>query len=117
MPPSYKYLGHNLSEEEIEKNIDNHWEIYKNFLFPKFIIKCPICGSEKVILKQERFFRRDEGRMKYRCDIAFKCSECSNVWWFGVVIPDDLGKKQMIGNNSATYYWREIKEKVGGENG
>lgn len=55
-------------------------------------LRCPVCRSRRVQPRQWRLGRRDRGdgpeapahRLSYRCDVSYKCTECSAVWPHGV---------------------------------
>ena len=80
------------------------------FPLPKFTIKCPVCGSEDIQARNWQFVYRDVGGHKYRCNVSFKCTVCSFVFTFGLVIPEKLYKMHLDTVGSKIYHWREVKK-------
>lgn len=101
-------IGHDLTRNEIEYRVDSMWE-FTPFPVPKWVIQCPVCRSCEVFIKQCSFFKRKEN--DYRCDVTFKCTNCSYVWTHGVVVPREIAKPMIRPNG---WSWREMREYNGG---
>jgi len=97
--------------DEVLRRVKKKWEFIKGFPFPKFIVRCPECGSTEIQARFWHFHYRNKGGCKYRCDVGFKCTVCSLAWVHGVAIPEEEYKKRMPPNQiSITYHWREVKK-------
>ena len=95
---------------KVINRVKEKWEWPTGFPIPNFDIKCPVCGSTELLIRDWGFFIRREGNHKYRCDVSFKCTCCSNVWAHGVVIPEELYHLHCVDNKGRHYLWREVKE-------
>jgi len=102
------------SEREVLEKVSKAWTISDEDLFPlpKFIVRCPVCESEDIQARNWQFTFKDSGGAKYRCNVSFKCCNCSSVWTHGVVIPEEMFRKHVRGNIHQTklYHWREVRE-------
>lgn len=100
-----------MTPEEVEKRVNEMWT-FEKFPRPKFEIKCPICGSTEVMIRQWSFDYKDSGGAKYRCNVSMKCTVCSCVLpTFGLVIPEELFKQHVTHKYRARiYHWREVKK-------
>ena len=104
-----------LSKEEILKRAEEAWDLSGDFPIPKDIIRCPVCGSKEIQARYWLFHPsgNPDSRVKYRCDVSFKCTRCSAVWVHGVAIPEELYKKHISEpgkQSSMRYSWREVKK-------
>ena len=101
-----------FSEKEVLERVKRAWDLSTDFPIPKFRIICPICKSEAIQARNWQFQYRDVGGCKYRCNVSFKCTQCSHAWVHGVVIPEELFRKHVRGNVHQTklYHWREVKK-------
>lgn len=77
---------------------------------PLWDMQCPCCRDEKVIIRDVQFHTRDGSPSKYRCLVKMKCTNCSHVFLFGVVIPQSMFDK--YGPSHFTYH--EIKRMIEG---
>lgn len=100
--------------EEVLKRVARMWTIGEDDLFPlpKFVVRCPVCGSTDIQARNWQFAYRDAGGCRYRCNVSFKCTVCSNVWTHGVVIPERMFRKHVRDNPHRTrlYHWREVRK-------
>ena len=104
----------NMPCEVVIKRVKESWEFIKGFPFPKFEMKCPICGSEELQLRYIQFAKRDKGGCKYRANVAFKCTKCSHNIVFGLVIPEEIYRIHIKGDIPVekTYHYREVYEVI-----
>lgn len=91
------------------------WEFRAGFPFPRFELRCPVCSSTEVGLKDWRFFeRKGTPSIAHRCDVSAKCCRCSFVLMFGVPVPPESfelhGGRRRIG-------WRQVRELVAADGG
>jgi len=102
------------SEEEVLNRVSKAWTIEEGDVFPlpKFVVECPVCKSVDIQARNWQFTLKDSGGNKYRCNVSFKCTQCSAVWTHGVVIPEIMFRKHVKGNIHQTklYHWREVKK-------
>lgn len=100
-----------LTPEQIQHNIEQHWDMTRELPYPKFDITCN-CGAkasnDEIQARQWSFHHRHGtgSSNPYRCDISFKCTKCSRVWTYGVVVPEEMWRKHA----NKRYHWREAKE-------
>ena len=79
--------------EVVHENVEAMWHLGERFPVPKFDPACPTCGSEAVIMRLFRFFMRGgPATVPYRCDVYMKCTACSVVWTYGIVISKEMFK-------------------------
>jgi hypothetical protein len=96
-------IGHDLSKEEILERVNSAWNLSGAFPVPKCKVKCPVCRSNDIFIKQCVFFKRKEN--DYRADVSFKCTYCSAVWTHGVVVPEKMAKPM-----KGSWSWRKMRE-------
>lgn len=103
--PAYK-------PEEVLERVKEYWDFVKGFPIPKKKIRCPVCGSEDIQARNWQFVYKDSGGCKYRCNVSFKCTVCSNVWTHGVVVPKEIFKMHVKDNphKAKLYHWREVRK-------
>lgn len=103
-----------LGEDEVLRRVAERWTIGEDdeFPLPKFEIRCPVCGSAEVQARNWQFVYRDAGGAKHRCNVSVKCTVCSHVMTFGVVIPERMYKKHLSSVGSKIYHWREVRERL-----
>ena len=106
-----------LSKEEILKRVEETWDLSGDFPLPKDTIRCPVCGSEEIQVRDWIFHLSADpsvSRVPYRCDVNFKCTRCSAIWTHGIAIPEEMYKKHASlepgKHASVRYSWREVKK-------
>lgn len=84
------------------------WTIYDEFPLPKRQFDCPVCSDprDNARIKHFLFHEKTVSPSKYRCDVVFKCINCSAVWVHGVVIPEEMFLKRQ----ARKYTWREARD-------
>ena len=102
------YIGHKMSRKDIFKRVMAFWDLNNIFPVPIEPISCPVCRMEDVIIKSWNFFRRPSIKPSFRCDVAFKCTYCSNVWHHGIPIT----AKQYKAGWMRRWTWREARERL-----
>lgn len=106
--------GDKLSAEEIHARVQSFWELSETNFGPvplPGLMRCPVCGvDDKDILIQHWRFHEKTGpsRVRYRCDVGFKCTICSNVWIHGVPIPTWYWSTNSV-RVGTRVYWREAE--------
>ena len=56
---------------------------------PETIFTCGVCGSNKYCYRFWRWHIRKHSRIKHRCDVAFKCANCSITRSHGIIITEE----------------------------
>ncbi len=95
---------------KVISKVKEAWDWQSGFPIPTFDIKCPVCGSKELLIRYWTFFIRKEGSSKFRCDVSFKCTYCSNAWVHGLVIPEELFRLHCIDYRGRRYLWKEVKD-------
>jgi len=108
-------IGHDLSEKEIWERVENHWDLSGIFPRPPWNKPwcCPQCRSQQIFIKGMVFNRRSGSPRGYRCDVAFKCSQCSCTWVHGVPVKENMWRYHHD-KGKTSYTWREIREELKG---
>lgn len=79
--------------DEVRRRVGEAWILGERFPVPKFTPTCPGCCSDRVIFRRMRFFKvGGPATTPYRCDVYAKCSSCSLVFTYGLVIPEAMWK-------------------------
>lgn len=104
LKPMFYYEGDSLDK------VSERWDLTGLLPIPKWNLKCDQCGKTHedgaIQLRSWSFAVVPWGKSKntHRCDVSFKCRECSLIFYYGVVIPDSMAQKHYV----KTYYrWRE----------
>lgn len=96
--------------EETMNRIHSKWEMSGPVPLPKFEVKCPVCSEKKPLLKGALFHtRRKVSSNPFRCDVKFKCIECSFVWAHGLVVPREMAVQHDF---NRTIHFRELQRKI-----
>ena len=69
------------------------WDWSTGFPFPKWEMKCGSCGGTRHVVKNFKFHGKPDSPNKHRCLIRFKCADCSQVTFYGPVVPKELGER------------------------
>lgn len=78
---------------EVHKRVAEYWDWSTDLPFPKFDVRCFICGSDETILKRWTWndIPNSRGRtVRHHCDVFFGCLRCSNHWVHGVPCPPNV---------------------------
>lgn len=95
------------------KQCGKHWDFSWIIPLPKNEPVCPNCNSQKSVIRQASLHTRTDSKSKYRCRICFKCTECSFVYTFGIVIPKkmyDENPERIFSFNELRSLWRNKNE-------
>lgn len=96
-----------------DQRVDLHWDLRWPAPVPREIPPCPVCPDGRAVAKDWRFHSvAVAGSPRpWRCDVRFKCVDCSAVWQHGVAIPEAMYRHGMsrFGENR-TASWRKIRE-------
>lgn len=72
------------------------WEWRAGLPFPRYRPLCPQCERRDTLIRQWTFRSRANEKLANvesprlgRCDVSFKCPNCSMVWFHGIVITDE----------------------------
>jgi len=76
--------------ENVHEVCASMWDMTSIVPFPKFDIVCSTCGCDKQILRQVSYHTRTGSPSKLRANVSFKCTKCSKVIIFGVVVPQEV---------------------------
>lgn len=99
-----------VSHDKLLERVQKMWK-FGSLPYPKFEMKCPICGSKEFQVRYWGFHKRPAPHYPYRCDLWVKCTRCSAVYDFGVAIPKEMFDKWVKeGETSRRVDWREAKE-------
>lgn len=99
--------------DNVLDRVRESWDLDRELPVPKFDLQCPICNCGQIQLRQYSFHYRHKtgSRNPYRCDVSFKCTQCSLVWTHGVVVPEAMYKR----HENEMIHWREAKEILRGD--
>jgi hypothetical protein len=77
--------------QTVQMRVEQYWDLSDKVPIPKFQPTCAVCGSDEILLKSWSFHQRKTGSHNpYRCDVRFKCTVCSYVWFHGVAVPREM---------------------------
>jgi hypothetical protein len=98
---------------EVERRVEKMWDLSGAFPIPKFLVTCPSCQTAEVTLQQVGFTQRDwtGSPAPWRCNIGFKCCECSMVWLYGVPVSKEMFDKGFLMGQMG---WRQAEAYFGG---
>lgn len=75
-------------------------------------LRCPICGDEQPTPRYWRFHQRPASSVRWRCDVSFKCTDCSHVWVHGIPLPDAVGEQSGVAEGSVRHISRREAERI-----
>lgn len=79
--------------KDFEKFKKEYWDFSQVLPTPNFTIYCPICGGSDIKLSHWLFhIKQNPTPTPYRCDVTFKCTCCSYIINFGVLITEEYFK-------------------------
>lgn len=95
------------SPAQLLERVERRWDLSGPVPVPRWDVECPSCRGTEVALRQCSFHYRHKTGSKspWRCDVSFKCLECSLTFTFGVPVPQ--GMYEAV---PRTLGWREVKE-------
>lgn len=89
------FPARNMETELIQQRVDKYWDLSAPVPYPKVQFSCPVCGESEIHLRYWKYHvRNTKSSRPYRCDVTFKCTHCSYVWWHGLLISEDYWKKR-----------------------
>ncbi len=94
-----------MSPAEVRTRVERRWDLSGPFPAPRWTIECPCCRSTEVRLRQCSFHKREQSPAPHRCDVSFKCTDCSLAFSFGVPIPERMYR----GDEKRIWTWREVR--------
>ena len=105
----FEMLGHSYTLEQVETRVRGFWDLSNGFPMPRNTLLCPVCRSPEVGIKHCRFFKVNHKpkTTPYRCDVSFKCFNCSAVWMHGVPVPKEAFK--CLHNGGRAWTWRQMR--------
>ena len=99
---------------QVHDAVARHWDLSGPYPVPVGRwIWCRVCGTDRA--PQARWWRwhlRTAGTIGHRCDVAFKCVECSAVWQFGIPVPEAYYRRH-ASREGKLIHWREVKSALG----
>ena len=102
------------SADGIMVTVRQHWDLDGKLPVPVGLwLQCPVCRSVNVLLREWRIGRRNQPRgaerrrLPFRCDVSFKCLECSAVWPHGIPLDEQTGRRLQPGRGVRVVHWRE----------
>ena len=99
-----------IPHDKLLERVQKMWR-FGSFPYPKWEIKCPVCGSNEIQVRNWGFHKKEPPSYPYRCDLWVKCTKCSHVFEFGVAIPREMFDKWVRKDEiSKRVDWREAKE-------
>lgn len=103
---------HSMDPETIFDRVRKVWDIDSPFpmIRDDVDLTCPVCKQGEWAYRFWRFFERNAGGAKYRCDVSLKCTVCSVVQLFGIPVPEEVFEMQH--ERSKPIHWREVKANV-----
>ena len=80
--------------EQLAARVAEKWDLTGRLPFPKWEVLCPTCRSPHQKLRYWKFhtYLTAEKTTPYRCDVGFKCRECSYVYIFGVATNREMNE-------------------------
>lgn len=81
-----------LDAGQVLAAVEARWDLTGPFPIPRGTwLRCPVCGAGDPQPRYWRFWERSgTPTIRYRCDVSFKCVDCSALYpTFGVPLPDD----------------------------
>jgi len=73
------------------------WDMSNGILpIPRRELNCPSCRKRELTARRIRWrklFPGEGSQFKFRCDLGFKCMNCSAVVYHGIVIPREMWVK------------------------
>jgi len=76
-----------------QKACEDNWDLSELIPIPKFPVKCPFCGSRKMLIRNVTAHQRIDSPTKWRVIVSFKCTICSHITTHGVVVTKDYVDK------------------------
>ena len=98
-----------LQPDEVHALVREAWDVDGPLPVPRFDVLCLCSGvlsRREVLVRHWRFHHRGGGSIGERCDMSFKCTLCSHVWVYGIVVPSEMHGR-----------WRPIPRMVGWREG
>lgn len=101
-----------LAPESVFDRVRKVWDIDTPFpmLRDDVNLSCPVCGQGEWQYRLWRFFERNAGGARYRCDVSLKCTVCSVVQLFGIPVPEEVFEMQH--ERAKPIHWREVKANI-----
>lgn len=89
--------------------VQAHWDLSGPFPVPRFTPVCSQDAPHPTVIRGCIFHQRSGG---YRCDVMFKCVDCSNTIAFGVVIDKEMWHRATTAKfiPGKFHNWRDMKE-------
>lgn len=106
-----------LTHDEVLARVERRWDTSGVLPVPRGDwVHCPMCGSRDMHLRWWRFFERPGGTVRHRCDVSFKCTDCSLVQYpFGVPLPPEAWRRWQQSRLPSRVEWRQGREYIEGD--
>lgn len=94
----------------VEERVNTAWDTSGRVPVPRRQFYCPVCRSSYLLAKDFRFHEKKRGNPSnpYRCDVQFKCCDCSMVWAHGVRLSAEEWRRRP--QTQGLISWREAKK-------
>ena len=107
-----KRLFPEISRDTVLKRIEENWDFTYGIPLPKFDLICPICKSSEVMARAWKYHKRVGSKTSpYRCDFSAKCTRCSFVMTWGVLLTLDQYEHPNWTEKSM-WTWRRVQKKL-----
>lgn len=101
-----------LGADEVLDRVGARWDLDQPVPVPiGDWLACPVCRTPEPQPRYWLFLDRSGHAIAYRCDIGFKCTDCSAVWVHGLAIPERVFRpwRKRVGKRID---WREAKQRL-----
>lgn len=95
-----------LAVDEVHAAVAARWDLSGPLPTPRDgWLRCPVCAAQRLQIRHWHWHTRDNATVPHRCDVAFKCADCSAVWLHGVPVPPDYWYRNATA--AARVGWRD----------
>lgn len=85
---------------QVLERVSERWDLRYRAPWPRWVVRCPVCGAEGVrseamgtdgelVMRACNYHARVNSPTAYRADVSLKCTRCSHVILFGIVVHED----------------------------
>lgn len=103
-----------LSPDRVLAAVRERWDLSGPLPVPRGEwLACPVCRSGRPQPRYWLWHRKSSGTpLPFRCDVAFKCVECSAGWVHGVAVDEDTYRRRAV-KERRRIEWREARRMLG----
>lgn len=97
-----------------QENCNKFWDMSNGIVpIPRMELTCS-CGATGTMTCRNISWRQKPSTPRpYRCDISFKCLNCSRIAHHGVVITQAMfNRAEGFTENGKIHTWRDIRDKL-----